>query len=384
MVLILFFLIASVIASSLTARFQRQLKISQKNEQTARLLYEVAQSFLNVTSQSNIIHRGISCIREHTGLFSTVDLVSDNSRYAADGFYPDERYQVISLPIIGHNRQIGTMTLYSENKTGLGLEEEWLVNTVLAQVGIALDREFLYNEREQIRVDIEREHVKSSLLRSIGHDLRTPLTGIVGASAYVRDKSKTLDRNDIFQLAADIHEQAVWLGDLVENILNMTRIDDGKLMINKQMEVIDDIVNEAATHVTGLSGRPFTMVLPPDVIAIPMDGKMIVQVLVNLLNNSVNHTPRDCSIELSVIRREDFIEFSVADGGKGIDPSLKDRVFDAFVTSGKTGADGKKGIGLGLSICKVVIEAHGGSITTGTSRFGGALFTFTLPYGEDR
>ncbi len=384
MVLMLFFLIASVIASSLTARFQRQLKISQKNEQTARLLYEVARSFLNVTGQSNIIRRGISCIKEHTGLNSTVDLFSDNSRYVADNFHPDDHHKIIELPIMGHQRKIGTLTLYSEGKTSLGMEEEWLVNTVFAQIGIALDREFLYNEREQIRVDIEREHVKSSLLRSIGHDLRTPLTGIVGASAYIRDKSSTLDRNDIHQLASDIHEQAVWLGDLVENILSMTRIDDGKLVINKQVEVIDDIVNEAVAHVSGLSGRPFSMVLPSEVLAIPMDGKMIVQVLVNMLNNSVNHTPKDCNIELSVRRKEDFVEFCVADGGKGIDPALKDKLFDAFVTSGKIGMDGKKGIGLGLSICKVVIEAHGGLITTGTSRFGGALFTFTLPYGEDK
>lgn len=384
MVLILFFLIASVIASSLTAKFQRQLKISQKNEQTARLLYEVAQSFLNVTGQSNIIRRGISYIKEHTGFISTVDLISDASTYVVDNFQPENYCKIKVQPIVGHQREIGTLTLYSEDKTSLSLEEEWLVNTVFAQIGIALDREFLYNEREQIRVDIEREHVKSSLLRSIGHDLRTPLTGIVGASAYVREKSSTLDRNDIRQLAADIHEQAVWLGDLVENILNMTRIDDGKLVINKQMEVIDDIVNEAVAHVSGLSGRPFGMVLPPEVIAIPMDGKMIVQVLVNLLNNSVNHTPKDCSIELSVTQKGEFIEFSVADGGDGIDPALKDKLFEAFVTSGKTGADGKKGIGLGLSICKVVIEAHGGAITTGTSRFGGALFTFTLPHGEGK
>ncbi len=383
MILMLFFLIASIIASSLTGRFQRQLLISQKNERTAKNLYEVVQSFLKVTGRTNIVNQGINYIKQHTGFDSIVALYGDINTYRSDTFDP-ENYQIISdIPIKGHTREIGKITLYEKEKKNLSMENEWLINAVSVQMGIALEREFLYNEREKIRIDMEREHLKSNLLRSIGHDLRTPLTGIVGASSYIAQRSRTLDRKKIGQLSDDIKEQAVWLTALVENILNMTRIENGNLDLNKQVEVIDDIVNDAVTHVTGLSERNFRVVLPDIVIAVPMDGKMIIQVLVNLLSNAVRHTSKECSIELLVYHKQGYIEFQVADSGKGIQPQLNTKLFEAFVTSGKSGFDGKKGIGLGLAICKAVVEAHGGTIQTGTSHLGGALFTFTLPYTEE-
>jgi two-component system sensor histidine kinase KdpD len=378
----LFFLIASIIASSLTGRFQRQLLISKRNEQTAKNLYEVVQSFLKVTGQSNIAYHGINYIKEHTEYDSVIELGESKAVYKSETSHPDD-YLITELPVMGHTRKIGILRLYSKEEAILSKEEEWLVHAVIVQMGIALDREFLYNEREKIRIDMEREHLKSNLLRSISHDLRTPLTGIVGASSYIVQRSRTLNRENIRHLAEDISDQAVWLTDLVENILNMTRIDNGNLDINKQVEVIDDIVNEAVAHVTGLSERPFSILLPDEVIAIPMDGKMIIQVLVNLLGNAVSHTSEDCRIELSVYKRENYIEFRIADGGSGIDPALEGRLFEAFITSGKTGFDGKKGIGLGLAICKAVVEAHGGSIQTGKSHLGGAQFIFTLPYTED-
>ena len=379
--LIFFFLVASVITSSLTARFQRQSFISMKNEQTAKLLYEVAQRLLNVTGEGNIVQQGISCIQEHTGYKSIVNLNEYNQSYMSNNFVPAENEKSIELPIMGLVKRLGTLKVFGSNPI-LNLEQEWLVNTVATQMGIALDREFVYNERENIRIAMEREHLKSNLLRSISHDLRTPLTGIVGASSYIVERSQNLDRQSVERLVKDIHEQAVWLITLVENILNMTRIENGKLEINKQIEVVDDVVNEAVTHIIGLSERNFIKIVPDELIAIPMDGKLIVQVLINLLNNAVTYTPKNCPIELSINRKEGYVEFSVADSGTGIDPSIKDHLFSAFVTSGKTGADGKKGIGLGLAICKAVVEAHGGSTDTGTSHLGGALFTFTLPYTE--
>ncbi|MGE4284520.1 MAG: DUF4118 domain-containing protein [Clostridia bacterium] len=383
MTLMFFFLIASAISSSLTARFQRQLLISQRNEQTAKLLYEIAHSFLNVTSEENIIHHGIRYIKEHIGYDSVVELDESRQIYASDNFFLTGSRRNVELPIMGIAKRLGILKVYDENQN-LNMEQEWLVSTVAAQMGIALDRELIYNERENTRIAMEREHLKSNLLRSIGHDLRTPLAGIAGASSYIVQRGESLDRESIERLAGDINEQAVWLTTLVENILNMTRIDNDKLEVNKQIEVVDDVVNEAVTHVVGLNKRPFNITLPKEVIAVPMDGKMIVQVLVNLLDNAVKHTSKDCPIELVINQKDGYVEFNVADGGTGTGTglSIHENLFDAFVTSGKTGADGKKGIGLGLAICKAVVKAHGGSITTGTSHLGGALFTFTLPYTE--
>jgi len=379
--LIFFFLIASVISSSLTARFQRQLLISQKNEQTAKLLYEVAQRLLNVTGEANIIDQGIRCIKEYIGYDSVVEMYHNKKTYLSDNFAPDGDDIVIELPIMGLAKRLGMLKIYDKNAS-LNIEQEWLVNTVAAQMGIALDREYVYNERENIRIAMEREHLKSNLLRSISHDLRTPLTGIAGASSYIVQRGKSLDRQSIERLAEDISEQAVWLTTLVENMLNMTRIDNGKLEVNKQIEVVDDVVNEAVGRVIGLSRRPFKVIMPKELVAIPMDGKMITQVLINLLDNAVTHTPKNSPIELMVEKKDEYVEFSVADGGKGIDPPIEEKIFNAFVTSGKTSADGKKGVGLGLAICKAIVQSHGGRISTGKSHLGGALFKFELPYLE--
>jgi len=381
-VLILFFLIASVISSSLTARFQRQLLISKQNEQTANLLYRVTQRLLNVTGESNIIKQGIHCIKEYTGYDCMIELSGSRCFYSDDNVDFIDSGKTIELGIKGLVKRLGTLKVFCKLSSP-NIEQKWLIEAVAAQIGIALDRELVYNERENIRIAMEKEHLKSNLLRSISHDLRTPLTGIAGASSYILQRSNSLDRQSIEHLVGDINEQAVWLTTLVENMLSMIRIDSGKLEIRKQIEVVEDVVNEAVSHVIGLNERNFRLVMPDELIAVPMDGKMIVQVLINLLNNAINHTTRNCPIELSVEPLEEFVEFRVADGGAGIDPSIKDNLFEAFVTSGKIGADGKKGIGLGLTICKAFVQAHGGSISAEVSQLGGMLFKFTLPLGEE-
>lgn len=379
--LIFFFLIASVISSSLTARFQRQLLISQKNERTAKLLYQVTQRLLNVTGEGNIIHQGLNCIKEYTGCSGFVELNESKHTYYSDNFIQGEHENSIELHIKGLTKKLGTLKVFYKD-SNLDIEQNWLVNTVAAQMGIALDREFVYNERENIRIAMERERLKSSLLRSISHDLRTPLTGIAGASSYILERGRSLEPENAEHLVRDINEQAVWLTTLVENMLQMIRIDSGKIEVKKQIEVVDDLINEAVTHVIGLPERSFSINMPKELIAVPVDGKMIVQVLINLLNNAVNHTPKNCPIELVVKQEEDYVEFCISDGGAGIDPKIKDDIFSAFVTSGKVGADGKKGVGLGLAICKAFVQAHGGSISVGTSHLGGASFTFKLPYAE--
>lgn len=380
-VLMVFFLIASLISSSLTARFQRQLIISQSNEKTAKQLYKIARSFLNVTCEVNIINHGIKYIKENIGYDSIVELDESGEVYTSDNFNPRNDERSTELQIMGIVKRLGILKIFDKNQN-LNIEQEWLVNAVAAQMGIALDREFVYNERENTRIAMEREHLKSNLLRSIGHDLRTPLAGIAGASSYIVERGESLDYGSIERLARDINEQAIWLTTLVENILNMTRIDNDNLEVNKQVEVVDDVVSEAVTHVVGLNKRPFRIILPKEVVAVHMDGKMIVQVLVNLLDNAVKHTSKNCPIELTINQKDGYVEFNVADGGNGTDSTIHENLFDAFVTSGKTGADGKKGIGLGLAICKAVVKAHGGSITTGISHLGGARFTFTLPHTE--
>lgn len=182
------------------------------------------------------------------------------------------------------------------------------------------------------------------------------------------------------KLASDISEEIVWLVSLVENILNMTRINESQLVLRKSEEVIDDVVSEAISHVSRLmKDRRFTVQLPEDVLMVPMDGKLIVRVLINLLENAIRHTTPDSEIKLSVAAVGDFLEITVTDTGNGIDESIRDTLFDRFVTVDKGVADGKRGIGLGLAICKAIVEAHGGTIRAQANVPSGARLVFTLP-----
>lgn len=383
-VLMISFLGVSIISGTMTKRFQKQLIISQQNEHTARLLYRVTESFLNITGQKNIIMQGIDYIYNNTNYISKVLLFETNKTYTyKDGEFQADKVNTIEIPIRGLTKQLGVMHV-ERSKDNFTLEQELLIKTVATQMGISLDREFIYNEREKIRISMEREKMRSNLLRAISHDLRTPLTGIVGASGVVLENIKQLDKSNIERLVLDINEEAIWLNNLVENILNMTRISEGKLIIDKNYEIADDIVYEAIRHVKNISkAKTISVSIPDEVIILLIDGKLIVQALINLIDNAIKHTEDNCHILVRVYKKGDYAVFEVSDNGTGIDENIKNSLFDSFITSSSKTIDGKRGMGLGLSICKAIVEAHDGTIGAGRSEQGGALFTFTLPITEE-
>lgn len=381
MMLLAFFLITAVVSGTVTSRLQRQMSISHRNELTARLLYEVAEGFLHVTGKRNIIIRGIKYIFDNTGFTSCVILNGDKQEYFSEQHEQKDRKSIL-IPIQGVTKQMGSIVVYC-GQAALTFQQDLVVKTVAAQLGIALDREYSYNEREEIRIAMERERLRSTLLRSVAHDLRTPLTALTGASSLLVDEFERLLPEEQKKLAADISEEMTWLTNLVENILNMTRIGEGQLVLHKECEVVDDVVNEALSHMARvLQNRNLEVSLPDEVITLPMDGKLIVQVLVNLLDNAARHTLPDSSISLTVYARESETVFEINDNGHGIEAETIDRLFDGFVTSKNSVVDGKRGMGIGLAICKAVVEAHGGSIWAENRPEGGARFTFSLPMEE--
>ena len=381
--LLAFFLVTAIVSGTVTSRLQRQMSISHRNELTARLLYEVAEGFLHVTGKRNIIIRGIKYIFDNTGFASRVILQGDDQEYF-NVQYEKTDMESIMVPIQGVTKQLGSMIVHCGVGT-LTFQQDLVIKTVAAQLGIALDREYSYHEREEIRIAMERERLRSMLLRSVAHDLRTPLTALTGASSLLADEFERLLPEEQKKLAADISEEMTWLTNLVENILNMTRIGEGQLVLHKGCEVVDDVVNEALSHMARvLQNRNLEVLLPDEVITLPMDGKLIVQVLVNLLDNAVRHTLPDSSISLAVYARETEAIFEINDNGRGIEEEMTDRLFEGFVTSKNSVVDGKRGIGLGLTICKAVVEAHGGRIWAENRPEGGARFAFSLPMEEVR
>ncbi len=371
-VLMIVFLLAATLSSSLTARLQQQSDLARQNEKNATFLYEINQRLLNVTGEDSIVKEALIFIRDSLNLNGEFFPPSSTKRTT------DDPATSINFDVPGFAKSLGTLHISIPNN-GLSPSTSRLIHAVANQLGVALDREFINREREAIRIEMEREHLKSNLLRSVSHDLRTPLTGIVGASSFLLERGKSLSLEDRQELIKDIKDQSVWLTTLVENMLNMARIDNGTLQVKKQLEVIDDVINEAVSLTVRLDERHFSVSQPDELLAIPMDGKAIVQVLLNLLNNAVTHTSKGSEIQLSIVPQTTSIDFIVDDAGTGIDPKIKHNLFEAFITSGKIGADGKRGIGLGLVICKTLVEAHGGTIRASSSPLGGARFEFTLP-----
>ena len=230
--------------------------------------------------------------------------------------------------------------------------------------------EQLTMEQERIKFAMEKEQMRSNLLRSISHDLRT---GIAGASSLIAESGDKMDPDSIMSLGKDINEQADWLIQLVENILNMTKIDSGKLVVEKKPEAVEDVITNALAYVKGRRKlRRVEIDIPEEMLLVEMDGKMIVQVLVNILDNAIKHTREDGVI---------LIKADVEDNGTGIEAEIKDRIFDEFVTFRPVSRDTGKGIGLGLAICKAIVTAHGGRIEAANREEGGASFRFFLPFG---
>lgn len=242
----------------------------------------------------------------------------------------------------------------------------------------------IINEREKLLMEAEKETMRANLLRAISHDLRTPLTGIIGASsAYLENQSSMSDKEKT-HLVSNIKEDANWLLNMVENLLSVTRIKDtGGASVNKLLEPLEEVASEAVERFhKRLPNAIVHVTVPDEFIMVPMDATLIEQVIINLLENAVYHSNSTKPIQLSITIDKDFARFQVRDQGVGIPPERLDTLFDGYTASPNSSGDSRKGMGIGLSICKTIIAAHGGSITAANEEHG-AVFTFTLPLGED-
>lgn len=378
-ILLIFFLVTAVVSGIIASRLQQQMEIASRNERTTQTLYQIAAGFLSVNGKRNIILRAISYIEEYVGFFCTVKM--DN---CDELFLKPESSDVPDSPmreyiIKSAAERLGVVTIYSPQDR-FSQQNNLIIQAVVTQLGISLDRESLYSQRENIRFAMERERLRSTLLRAVAHDLRSPLTTLSGASNLLAYNYDTLNESERQKLSMDISEEIAWLTRLVENILNMTRINDTELALHKIDEVVDDVVSEAISHVEKLLvGRSFSVNLPDDVVMVPMDGKLIVQVLINLLDNAIRHTPSESEITLEVATQTQFLIITVSDTGNGIDEHIKKNLFEQFVTLDGGVTDGKRGMGLGLAICKAIVEAHGGKIHAEDNQPKGSKFVFTLP-----
>lgn len=381
------FIVVAFIVSTLTSRLQKQIKIAKENEEITNKLYKISSGYLNITGLENIVEYGqksleqlivrkcVIHIKESYQSNMAVKWCFDNSMVCGFGeSYHNEEMSKF-YPIKSNHKTLGILEVDCTNGD-IPKEEQLCINTMLSQLTIAAEREMLSASEEINRLNIEKEKLRNNLLRSISHDLRTPLTGISGGANFLSESLETLDTETIKSLLNDISCDASWLSNLVDNLLNMTRIQDGKLLIKLKNEVVDDIIGEAVSRIIKRAGNHnIKTSKPEEIVLVPMDGQLIIQVLVNLLDNAIKHTRDNCEIKLSAYSRKVNMVFEVSDNGGGIRTEIMEKIFESYVS----GNDSQRGMGLGLSICHSIVKAHGGNIIVENNNFGGATFLFTLP-----
>lgn len=282
-------------------------------------------------------------------------------------------------PIYGRESILGILRIPKENSVSMGEPQKRLLRSMIESTALAMDRFRSAKQQQKSREETIQERYRSNILRAISHDLRTPLSGIMGTSEMLMDMTDADDSR--YTLAKGIHKDADWLHSLVENILSLTRLQDGRLTITKQLEAAEEVVGGAVNHI--LNRHPeyeITVNVPEEVLLVPMDAKLIEQVLINLLDNAIKHSPPDREISISVSQENNAAVFSVADLGCGIAASDLPNIFQMFYTTHSGKADAQRSVGLGLPICEAIIKAHEGTIE-GHNRAGGqgAEFIFTLP-----
>lgn len=234
-------------------------------------------------------------------------------------------------------------------------------------------------EREKLLMDAEKEKMRANLLRSVSHDLRTPLTGIIGNSSAYLDHYDSLTEKERLRLVAHIREDSNWLLNMVENLLSVTRIQESSMKIATSLESVEEVISEALMRFhKRFPDAEVKVQVPDELLMVPMDAMLIEQVIINLLENAMVHSGSHLPVELTVTCSDDQAAFCIRDYGIGIAPDKLSTIFDGSSYNPGSSSDGHRGMGIGLSICKTIITAHGGAITAANHK-DGCEFLFLLP-----
>ena len=299
----------------------------------------------------------------------------DSGRFTSHGAQAVYTYMVIRTA----DRTLGVAGIASGAKKPLSEMERGLMRSVLSECALTLERDFFDRKRQETAVQMRNEKLRADLLRSISHDLRTPLTSISGNASLLSGQNDLLTEEQKQCLIASIGEDAQWLLSTVENLLAVTRMENERVSLRLQPEMIADMIHEAVMHTSRyVHKHTIRCEQEDDMLMAQMDARLITQVLVNLIDNAAKYTQSDSEILIRARSQDGRVLLSVADNGPGIPDDQKAAVFEMFYTTSTGSIDGRRGLGLGLALCKAIINAHGGELNVTDNTPHGAVFTFTL------
>lgn len=404
--LIIFLVVTSMIGT-LSTSLQREIKTSAANAGRMELLYRMSKALLFARTQEHIItinHSHLQSVLNIPMLFhfddgspDIGDLFVDPDGYANEISYAisyrlicgkdEPKFPHLSFVIypITSNKGIAGVLLVDCQERILNRPEKEFIQTGIMHMLTALEREKVSDEQELTRLEVERERIKSTLLRSVSHDLRTPLTTLQSGTSLICDSYDSLDEDTRKAMLQDINSETARLSVFVDNLLNMTRLSADSFQINRGRELADDILTDLYRRVKNrLGNHTLTLQNHNDLAYVEADTQLLMQVLTNLVDNAVRHTDHNARICVSFTDTKHASLFEVSDNGGGIDPKKVNSVFVDYVSIDTHRGDTSRGFGLGLSICKTIVEAHGGKISVNNNPDGGATFAFSIPKRKDQ
>lgn len=401
-------LIVALVIATLVANVRQQTRVAGARERRTALLYAMSRELAATRGISSMAGIAIKHVAEvfqckavillpdasgklHyprdppvAGAFRGADLavaqwVADHGRRAGLGSDTLAAAPGVYLPLGDSERRLGVLAVLPMNQRRVLLpEQRHLLETFAGQIGIALERARLAEAAEAARVARERESLRNTLLASISHDLRTPLAVIAGAGSTLAQHAETLDAPTRKSLAHSIETQAQEMAGLISNVLDLVRFESGETPLRRDWESLDDLVGAALNRAEQrLAKHPVELQLPPELPPVYVDANLIVQVFLNLFDNAAKYTPAGTRICVSAATDASMLLVTVDDDGPGLPGGDPARLFDKFQRGGEEGTI--VGVGLGLAICRAIIQAHGGTISARNRQGGGARFEFTLP-----
>ena len=294
--------------------------------------------------------------------------------------FSDAQYQYLAIRV--NERVYGVVGIDAKDGA-LDASENGILLSILGETALALENEKNIREKEAAAVLAESEQLRANLLRTISHDLRTPLTTISGNADNLLHNGHSFDEETKRHIYSDIYDDSVWLTNLVENLLYSTRIEEGRMALKPSPELLSEIFEEAMQHIRPkLKGHTVTVFCEDDFMLVRADAKLIVQVIINLVDNALKYTQPETAIHISTAKQGEMAEIMIADTGNGISDAEKNKIFDKFYCGENRIADNRRSLGLGLYLCKAIVEAHGGTICVTDNLPHGAIFHFTLPLEE--
>jgi two-component system sensor histidine kinase KdpD len=402
-------LLVGMVISGMTIRIRAQAEAVREREQRTAALYAMSRELASTRGVGELVQITVRHVADVFRAHTVVLLPEDGRLTARGGPDADSPLGASELDaarwVLEHGQPagLGTRTLPGAARLYVPLvasrgcagvlgvrpaqphafdtpEQLHQLETFANQTALAIERARLADEAQEREVRIETERLRNSLLSSVSHDLRTPLATITGAASTLLEQAGRLDAAAQRDLLESVREEAERLNRLVQNLLEMTRLESGALELRKQWHAIEEVIGAALRRLTKqLAGRRINTRVLPDLPLVAMDDVLIEQVLVNLIDNAVKYTPPGSPVDIVATATDQAVTVEVADRGPGVPAGQEEKIFEKFHRG--QGIDGR-GAGLGLAICRGIVRAHGGRIWAQNLPGRGVAFLFTLPLSE--